>query len=262
MNDLDGKPVDLGQYIGKKPVFLEFWATWCELCEAAASPGTCGPCSVWPKVEFIGVNVTVNQSPERVRRYVATHQPGFRPSYDDQGTSIRAYKVPATSYVVVVDRAGTMAYTGTGGTQDSMRFSPGHPGLTTPVAGFHNARLPNSSLWHASVWPGYPPLVAQGTDPGTVKAVLQSGPDVGQRAPDFLSLGEQDTIGPIEAPYQLASDRGKTVVVAFYPRDFTKGCTTEMRPLPSSTTACSDPTWWWLGSAPIPSPPIAALRRA
>jgi hypothetical protein len=25
--DLDGKAVDLGQYIGKKPVFLEFWAT-------------------------------------------------------------------------------------------------------------------------------------------------------------------------------------------------------------------------------------------
>jgi thiol-disulfide isomerase/thioredoxin len=30
VNDLDGKPVDLGQYIGKRPVFVEFWATWCE----------------------------------------------------------------------------------------------------------------------------------------------------------------------------------------------------------------------------------------
>jgi thioredoxin-dependent peroxiredoxin len=36
-------------------------------------------------------------------------------------------------------------------------------------------------------------------------------------------------VGPVEAPYQLASDRGKTVVVAFYPRDFTKGCTAQMR---------------------------------
>jgi len=67
---------------------------------------------------------------------------------------------------------------------------------------------------------------------GTVKAVLQSGPDVGHRAPDFsLPWANRDGVGPVESPYQLASDRGKTVVVAFYPRDFTKSCTTQMRTL-------------------------------
>lgn len=56
------------------------------------------------------------------------------------------------------------------------------------------------------------------------------GPDVGRRAPDFsLPWANKEGIGPVEAPYQLASDRGKTVVVAFYPKDFTKGCTAQMR---------------------------------
>jgi len=65
---------------------------------------------------------------------------------------------------------------------------------------------------------------------GKIRAILQGGPDVGQRAPDFsLPWANRDGIGPVESPYQLASDRGKTVVVAFYPRDFTKGCTAEMR---------------------------------
>ena len=81
-------------------------------------------------------------------------------------------------------------------------------------------------------------LVAGGTAPAAmaqnssdkVRAILQSGPDVGQRAPDFsLPWANRDGVGPIESPYQLASDRGKTVVVAFYPRDFTKGCTAQMR---------------------------------
>ena len=74
------------------------------------------------------------------------------------------------------------------------------------------------------------PAIAAQNHPGTVKAVLQSGPDVGQRAPDFsLPWANRDGVGPVESPYQLASDRGKTVVVAFYPRDFTKGCTAQLR---------------------------------
>ena len=118
VNDLEGKPVDLGRYIGKQPVLLEFWATWCELCEELLPRVRAAQAAYATKVEFIGVNVTVNQTRDRVRRYVDSHQPGFRTLYDDQGTSIRAYKVPTTSYVVVIDRAGKVAYTGTGGTQD------------------------------------------------------------------------------------------------------------------------------------------------
>ena len=118
VNDLDGKPVDLGQFIGKKPVFLEFWATWCELCEQLLPQVRAAQAAYGSKVEFIGVNVTVNQSPERVRKYIAQHEPGFRTLYDDQGTSIRAYQVPATSYIVIVDAAGKVAYTGIGGTQN------------------------------------------------------------------------------------------------------------------------------------------------
>jgi hypothetical protein len=60
----------------------------------------------------------VNQSPERVRKYLQEHEPGFRPLYDDQGTSIRAFQVPATSYVVILDRTGKVAYTGSGGSQE------------------------------------------------------------------------------------------------------------------------------------------------
>lgn len=74
-----------------------------------------------------------------------------------------------------------------------------------------------------------PSAMAQNNS-GKIKAILQSGPDIGQRAPDFsLPWANRDGVGPVESPYQLASDRGKTVVVAFYPRDFTKGCTAEMR---------------------------------
>jgi thiol-disulfide isomerase/thioredoxin len=118
VNDLDGKPVDLAAYIGKKPVLLEFWATWCTLCEEMLPRIKAAHAAYGDRVEFVGINVTVNQTPARVRRYLESHQPPYRTLYDDRGTSIRAYQVPTTSYIVVVDRAGTVAYTGTGGEQD------------------------------------------------------------------------------------------------------------------------------------------------
>jgi thiol-disulfide isomerase/thioredoxin len=118
VNDLEGKPVDLGNYIGRKPVFLEFWATWCELCEELLPRVRAAQTEYGSEVEFIGVNVTVNQTPKRVQKYLNTHRPGFRTLYDDQGASIRAYQVPTTSYVVIVDRSGKVVYTGTGGKQD------------------------------------------------------------------------------------------------------------------------------------------------
>ncbi|HEY7637286.1 MAG TPA: redoxin domain-containing protein [Gemmatimonadales bacterium] len=64
----------------------------------------------------------------------------------------------------------------------------------------------------------------------TPTAVLVSGPDVGRRAPDFtLPWAGKDGPGPADSPYQLWRDRGKTVVLAFYPRDFTSSGTTQMR---------------------------------
>jgi thioredoxin-dependent peroxiredoxin len=88
-------------------------------------------------------------------------------------------------------------------------------------------RLFSLKLAIAALVAGAPVVVAQNeSKPITVVG----GPDVGRRAPDFsLPWANKDGVGPVEAPYQLASDRGKTVVVAFYPRDFTKGCTAQMR---------------------------------
>jgi len=118
IDDLDGKPVDLAQYIGRKPFMLEFWATWCSVCEELLPKVKAAKAAHGAKVEFFGVNVTVNQTRERVRRYLERHEPPFRTLYDEQGVAARAYDVPITSYIVIVDAQGRVAYTGSGADQD------------------------------------------------------------------------------------------------------------------------------------------------
>jgi peroxiredoxin Q/BCP len=67
-------------------------------------------------------------------------------------------------------------------------------------------------------------------DYGPPTAVLVSGPEVGRKAPDFaLPWAGKDGVGPIDQWFRLSEQRGKTVVLAFYPKDFTTGCTAEMQ---------------------------------
>jgi len=114
---LDGRSVDLGEYIGKTPMLIEFWATWCENCHELEPSLKAAVTKYGDKVKFVGVAVSVNQSPERVKKYVAEH--GLTPEilYDRTGAATNNYQVPATSYVVVLDKAGKVVYTGLGGDQ-------------------------------------------------------------------------------------------------------------------------------------------------
>jgi thiol-disulfide isomerase/thioredoxin len=118
INDLDGKPVDLGLIIGKKPVMLEFWATWCALCKGLLPQLDAVKKAYGDQVEMVGINVTVNDSKTRIKRYLEEHHPPFQVLYDDKGAGARAYDVPATSYIVVIDRSGKVVYTGSGADQD------------------------------------------------------------------------------------------------------------------------------------------------
>lgn len=118
INDLDGKPVDVGALYGAKPVMLEFWATWCAICRALLPELDKVHQTYGDRVEILGVNVTVNDSKSRVRRYLDEHHPPFRVLFDDKGVGARAFDVPATSFIVVVDRSGKVVYTGSGERQD------------------------------------------------------------------------------------------------------------------------------------------------
>lgn len=58
-------------------------------------------------------------------------------------------------------------------------------------------------------------------------AVAPKAPEVGQLAPDFTAAWA-DATGEKSSPVKLSDLRGKVVVLAFYPKDRTSGCTAEL----------------------------------
>jgi thiol-disulfide isomerase/thioredoxin len=97
---------------------MEFWATWCSNCEQLEPNMKAMHRKYGDRVAFIGVAVSVNQSPTRVKAYVERHELPWIQLYDRRGIASGEYDAPATSYVVVLDAAGKVVYTGLGGRQD------------------------------------------------------------------------------------------------------------------------------------------------
>lgn len=114
---LDGKHVDLASYLGKGPVVLEFWALWCGNCKELEPQLLSLVKKYAGKVTFVSVAVSVNESPARVQKYITKYGFTHQVLFDATGAATDAYEVPATSYVVVVDRTGKIVYTGLGGDQ-------------------------------------------------------------------------------------------------------------------------------------------------
>ena len=116
--DGDGGSLDLSEAIGRKPVLLEFWATWCENCESLHPQMLEAHAEFGDRVEFFAVAVGVNQSPERIREHLEKLPSPFPTLWDERGAAVREFQAPNTSYIVVLDADGRVTYTGTGAGQD------------------------------------------------------------------------------------------------------------------------------------------------
>jgi len=107
--DLDGLPVTLGSFLGKKPVLLVFWATWCPECKAAIpeiNALTTGPLA--EKLQIFGIDF--RESREKVAQAVKSRGIRYPVLLDERGQAARAYGVVGIPTYILIDRRGNVAY--------------------------------------------------------------------------------------------------------------------------------------------------------
>ena len=94
--------------------------------------------------------------------------------------------------------------------------------LAASVAGAQTPATPASPATPATpATPSAAPAAAPAPTPTT------AAPEVGQPAPDFTAAWA-DASGERATPVKLSDLRGKVVVLAFYPKDRSSGCTAEL----------------------------------
>jgi thiol-disulfide isomerase/thioredoxin len=120
LQDLDGNAVELLDYVDGVPTLIEFWASWCENCEALQPQLDQIHATYGGRLNVVAVAVAVSQSLRRVKRHVEEHDPGYPYLWDGRGAAVRAYEAPTTSVIVILDEEGKVVYTGVGARQDLM----------------------------------------------------------------------------------------------------------------------------------------------
>jgi thiol-disulfide isomerase/thioredoxin len=120
VQDLDGKPVQLLDLIkkGGKPAVIEFWATWCEQCEALQPQLDLIQKEMGSQVNVVAVAVGVAQTARRVQRHLEDHNPGYPFVFDARGDAVRQYQAMTTSIVMLLDKDGKVVYADVGPDQD------------------------------------------------------------------------------------------------------------------------------------------------
>lgn len=115
LEDLDGNPVQILDFVeAGKPTLIEFWASWCENCEALQPQLDQIHAEFGAQVNVVAVAVAVSQSQRRVKRHLEDHGIEYPYLWDGEGEAVKAYEIPGTSIVVILDGTGKVAYTGSG----------------------------------------------------------------------------------------------------------------------------------------------------
>lgn len=107
LNTLDGKTVELSKLRGK-PVFIDFWATWCDPCRRAL-PHTQKLAEKYGKKAHI-LAINLKEDKKTVRKFLEQHKYTFTVPMDTEGTVGAAYGVRGIPHFVLIDARGKVQF--------------------------------------------------------------------------------------------------------------------------------------------------------
>ncbi|KDM92474.1 TlpA family protein disulfide reductase [Photobacterium galatheae] len=107
---LSGQEFKLSDYLGKQPVYLKFWATWCSYCKAEMPHLNAIEKQFGDEVKVVSVNVGFNDSVANIQQFFRQEGYDIPTIFDAKGEITQMYQVVGTPQHILIDKDGKVAY--------------------------------------------------------------------------------------------------------------------------------------------------------
>jgi len=108
LKDLSGKDVSLSSYKGK-PVFLNFWASWCPFCKKERKELD-ALYNTYKDKDIVIISVSLDKSEDTLRSFMKEHPAGYIVLTDTKMMSAAMYGVRGFPTTFLIDREGVIKY--------------------------------------------------------------------------------------------------------------------------------------------------------
>ncbi len=98
-----GQIVKLGSYLGKKPVYLKFWATWCKPCMEQMPHFQHAYKQYGDKIQFVAINIDLNDDAHAVAKVKERFSLSMPLFTDHTGQVAKHYEFMGTPFHVLID---------------------------------------------------------------------------------------------------------------------------------------------------------------
>lgn len=117
LQKLGGGTITLSEFKGKKPVVVDFWASWCPNCRRDMPNLNRFYEKYKDKVEVIGVNLQESES--TVGKFIASRGIAFPIALDPSGQASNAFGIQYTNTHFLIDMDGNLVRTIPGDIRES-----------------------------------------------------------------------------------------------------------------------------------------------
>jgi len=112
LTTLAGDSVKLNDYVGKTPVHLIFWATWCAACLKEVPQIKILNREFAQRLPTLAINIGISDSIEKSKAYKSKHEIPYPIAFDSNNAVSKAFGVVATPTQIIIGRDGTVYYRG------------------------------------------------------------------------------------------------------------------------------------------------------
>ncbi|WP_096085110.1 TlpA family protein disulfide reductase [Agaribacterium haliotis] len=112
VEDMQGQPLNLEQQLGQKPLYLKFWASWCQPCLKEMPQLQQAYKQYGQDVDFYAININLSESDTAIKQVIKKYQLDVPVAKDVDGKLAASLAFVGTPYHILINKDGQIVHSG------------------------------------------------------------------------------------------------------------------------------------------------------